>query len=190
MIRNNSAKVVLIGDSSVGKTSLIQQYHHHIFSGENVETIGASYIARDLETPAGTIQIHIWDTAGQERYRSLIPMYSRNAEVVLLVIDVTNIESFKSADQWLEIVKTHCPPNCRIYVLANKIDLKETVSMDELREWAARHAAPFFKTSAKDFTSIDTVFSRVGNDLGQTVRRAAVTTPQEPAPNDPEGDCC
>jgi small GTP-binding protein len=160
-----NSKIIFIGEPSVGKTSIIQQYHLHTFDEEADSTIGASFIAKSLETSQGTIQIHIWDTAGQERYRSLIPMYSRNAVAAVIVVDVTQPSSFETINVWVEIVKSNCTADCRIYIVANKMDLPPVIQVSDLERWCTTQSFPLFKTSAKRHETIEPLFLRIGQDI-------------------------
>jgi len=145
-------KVVLVGDSSVGKTSTIQQYSIHIFETDvgTETTIGASYASKLVETSIGSVQLNIWDTAGQERYRSLIPMYSRGAIAAIIVLDVTNRSSYERIENWFQLIVSNCAPDCKVYVAANKIDLKSAIPEEELEETCKVRSLPLFKTSAKE----------------------------------------
>jgi small GTP-binding protein len=164
-VGDTDSKVILVGDPSVGKTSIIQQYNLHSFEEKPEPTIGASFVAQNIPTSNGQIQIHIWDTAGQERYRSLIPMYSRNAIAAILVVDVTNQTSFEKLEMWLRIVRANCAPNCRIYIVANKIDLDITIPIHELEKQAAAEGARFFRASAKQYETVAPIFEKVGEDI-------------------------
>ena len=169
----NESKVILVGDPSVGKTSLIQQYNRRIFESDAESTVGASFVNQVVKTEKGDVALHIWDTAGQERYRSLIPMYSRNAIAALLVIDITKLDSYQSRDSWISILRANCLPQCKIYVAANKIDLEKTnlqVPLTDLREWANTNGFPIFLTSAKDYQSIDNVFRQISMDIIESMK--------------------
>jgi small GTP-binding protein len=174
MFHSTDAKVIFVGEPSVGKTSIIQQYSVNLFDPESEATIGASYVSKLIETPTGSVQVNIWDTAGQERYRSLIPMYSRNAAAAVLVIDVTNPLSFEKMENWIGIVTANSAPGCAIYVCANKIDLEAVISLQQVEEFCQRRGFPFFRTSAKDLKSVSAVFERIGQDLIKAKTRPVV----------------
>lgn len=190
----NESKVILVGDPSVGKTSLIQQYNRRIFEIDSESTVGASFVNQLVKTDKGDVALHIWDTAGQERYRSLIPMYSRNAIAALLVIDITKLDSFQSRDAWVSILRTNCLPQCRIYVAANKIDLEKTnlqVPLTDLREWCKQHEFPMFLTSAKDYQSIDAVFRKISIDIIESQKSVTDKRQQTLEPNEEsKSQCC
>jgi small GTP-binding protein len=188
MLNFTDHKVIFVGEPSVGKTSIIQQYSIHIFDPESEATIGASYVSKLIETSMGSVQVNIWDTAGQERYRSLIPMYSRNAVAAVLVIDVTNSASYESLEVWEGIVAAHCSPSCRTYVCANKVDLDPIIPLDQLEAACKAKGFPFFRTSAKDLKSVAAVFEQIGQDL---IRKGGKPTgPPPPIKRTEKVGCC
>jgi small GTP-binding protein len=161
----SDSKVILVGDPSVGKTSIIQQYNNRQFEEDAEATIGASFVSKYVDTSLGGVQIHIWDTAGQERYRSLIPMYSRNAMSAILVLDVSSQSSYDHLEMWLSIIQSHCPPSCKVYIVANKMDLEPRIPLAELKKWAEAKGYPLFQTSAKEFQTVAPVFGAVAEDI-------------------------
>jgi small GTP-binding protein len=183
------SKVILVGDPSVGKTSIIQQYNMRQFDEEGEATIGASFVSKLIDTSHGPVQVHIWDTAGQERYRGLIPMYSRNAVASLLVVDVTNPKSYENLEMWLSIVQANCARDCQTYVVANKTDLDPVIPLDKLEEWATARSFPFFRTSAKDYKSVAVVFEAVAEQVGQMVQ-GKTENAAAPQPNTKNEGCC
>lgn len=190
----SESKVILVGDPSVGKTSLIQQYNRRIFEAESESTVGASFVSQVVKTEKGDVTLHIWDTAGQERYRSLIPMYSRNAIAALLVIDITKFDSYQSRELWINILTENCLPQCKIYVAANKIDLEKIdlqIPLNDLKSWCDSNGFPLFLTSAKDFQSIDVVFRQISNDIIE-IKKLLNDKPQNSLEeNDaPKSQCC
>lgn len=119
----NSYKIVIIGDGSVGKTAIIDQFIKEVFISDIESTVGASFRTKIVDTSYGSIELSIWDEAGRERYRSLIPLYLRNSSAVIIVVDISEYYSnINSLEIWHEIVKINSS-NSRIYIVANKIDL-------------------------------------------------------------------
>jgi small GTP-binding protein len=175
----SDSKVILVGDTSVGKTSIIQQYHLRRFDEDEL-----------IDTSHGPVQIHIWDTAGQERYRGLIPMYSRNAVASLLVVDVNNPQSYDHLQMWLSIVETNCAHDCQVYIVANKMDLTVEIPIDKLEEWSTVRSFPFFRTSAKDYKSVATVFEAVAEHVGQMMKSKNENGQGIPNPQLKNGRCC
>lgn len=115
-------KICIIGDSNVGKSSIAEQYINSKFDPCKPTTIGAAYFSKKIKYKNSNIHLQIWDTAGQERYRSIIPLYYRNAAAVILVLDSSNYKSFSNANYWIKFVKEHIP-NVPIFISINKCDL-------------------------------------------------------------------
>jgi small GTP-binding protein len=189
---SSDTKVILVGDASVGKTSLLLQFTVSACSDSPDSTIGAEFVAKPVGTSHGPVNLHMWDTAGQERYRSLIPLYSRNASAVVLVVDVSNKISFESIESWHAMLKEKCPPSAKIYVVANKIDLTPEFPVDELEKWAHGHRFPFFKSCAMWHETVDPIFKQVAEDAGMV--EVATTRPQRipllPGPPSGGDDAC
>ena len=166
---NPDAKVIIVGDPEVGKTSILTQFDKKIFNARTENTVGAAFVACPVETTHGVVNLLIWDTAGQERYRSLIPMYSRNAAAALLVIDVSNAKSYENIEVWYNVLKDSCTSACKIYIVANKIDLECRIPIDNLKRWAKRRNHELFMTCAANYQTIEPVFRRVAEDVAGLV---------------------
>lgn len=123
-------KLVLLGNSAAGKTCIVQRMVNNMFNANNSSTIGAAYTIYNVET---NIKVEIWDTAGQERFYSLIPMYARGAEIILVVIDVEkNIdEQFVKWNAYIQDNKTMFSPHCKLFLLFNKYDLNPRFEIPE-----------------------------------------------------------
>jgi small GTP-binding protein len=180
MTRPTGSKVILLGDPSVGKTSILQQYNLHQFDATIDATIGANLISKLIRTPTGSVQIHIWDTAGQERYRSLMPMYTRNSAAAIIVLDVANIQSFRTLDSWLGLVRDNSGTDCQVFIAANKMDLEVVIPMQELEHWCTIHDCLFFRVCAKEFDSVDRLFQRVAEGLGEKTSYQPVRSADQP----------
>merc|ERR1719362_134270 len=145
-------KIAFLGDSGVGKTSLINQFIYGTFSLNHNPTIGIDYLSKIINTGERSIRLQIWDTAGQERFRSLIPSYIRDASAVMIVYDITNRQSFDSIPGWIQHVRELVgEAETLVLLVGNKVDLEENreVSTEE-GEAAAREAGlMFFEVSAK-----------------------------------------
>ncbi len=129
-----SFKVVLLGDSSVGKTAIIKRYTQDEFDEYTVPSFAAQYTSKNVTTQAAdgtpkSLRLNIYDTAGQERYRAMTPIYYRDATAVLLVYDVTSEHSFANLDRWMGDLRQHAPPNILISLCGNKSDLYEDVAI-------------------------------------------------------------
>ena len=163
-----SVKVVLIGESGVGKTSIISQFTKGIFNPDLMSTNGATFSTKKKEFKESNkiLSFEIWDTAGQEKYRSLAKMFFKDAAVALIVYDVTSKKSFEEIKEyWMDLVKENGPKKVIMYIVGNKIDLseKEVVNEDEARAFAENENVNFWLTSAKNSTGIDELFNEIGN---------------------------
>lgn len=164
---SNDSKIIIVGDPLVGKTSLLQQFNTKEFTENTESTVGAVFASREIDTPHGPIKLCMWDTAGQERYKSLIPMYARNACGALLVVDVSRIETYESREKWYELLVNYCPKTCKIYIIANKVDQPCVIPLADLELWANELGHPFFKTCAADYETVEPVFKKAACDIAQ-----------------------
>ena len=131
-----TAKLVLLGESAVGKSSIALRFVRREFVPNQEATIGAAFLARSVSVPNGTVKLEIWDTAGQERYRSLAPMYYRGASGALVVYDITSGESLRKAMSWIKELRSSGDPNIAIVLVGNKCDL------DNMRQVPTRPRRP------------------------------------------------
>ena len=164
---DESIKVVLIGESGVGKTSIISQFTKGLFNPDIMSTNGATFSTKKKEYKEEnkTLSFEIWDTAGQEKYRSLAKMFFKDAAVALIVYDITSKKSFDEIKKyWMNLVKENGPKKVIMYIVGNKYDLleQEAVKEEEAREYARNEKVSFWLTSAKDSTGIDELFDEIG----------------------------
>lgn len=159
-------KVVLVGDSSVGKTAIFQRVESGTFDDKNIPTIGGAYNLINVETPSGrSVEVGLWDTAGQERFRTLVPTYFQRADIIIFVYDVTNRDSFTNIKIWLDIAMEKAPETVKFLLIGNKSDLIEQrlVSYGELQDKGAEIGAAFsFETSALNGDGLDIFMSAIG----------------------------
>ena len=150
-------KVVLIGDSGVGKTSIYQRFDSNTFSEDHLMTIGAAYAKINIDSEAGPIEVGIWDTAGQEKFRNVVPMYFQRADYVLMVYDISQEDTFTGLDAWYEMVKDKAPPDAKIIIIGNKSDLEaqRKVSFEAGTNFATKIESLFIETSAKTGLGIE-----------------------------------
>eukprot|EP01155_Anaeramoeba_flamelloides_P051770 Anaeramoba_flamelloidesc42527_g1_i1.p1 GENE.c42527_g1_i1~~c42527_g1_i1.p1 ORF type:complete len:202 (+),score=38.90 c42527_g1_i1:10-615(+) len=153
-------KLVLLGDSAVGKSSIVLRFCKNQFSDEAEPTIGASFINHDLELEESEVKLQIWDTAGQERFRTITTAYYRGAMGIILVYDVTNEKSFLNVRNWIKNIETHASENVCKMLVANKADLTTERVVDDKRgeELANEYGIPFYGTSAKTNMNVDESF--------------------------------
>jgi Ras-related protein Rab-7A len=159
-------KLLVLGDSSVGKTSVLNQFVNREFSSQYRPTIGCDLIARQVEIDGALITLQIWDTAGQERFRALASSFYRNAEIGVFIYDLTCRSSFASMDNWYEIFTNFCLSQSTVplLLLGNKLDLADRsrqVATKQGREFASEKNMLFFEVSAKSAEGIVPAFEAV-----------------------------
>ena len=162
-----TCKVVLVGDTGVGKTCIIQRYVNNKYQEENESTIASSYTYKSLEFKEynKSISFDIWDTAGQELYRALAKNFYLNATIGIMVYDIRRKESFESIkDYWYEQLKVSGEDNMVIAIAGNKCDLfaQEEVPEAEVKKYAKEIGAVFRLTSCKEFIGINELFKECG----------------------------
>jgi small GTP-binding protein len=160
-------KLILLGESAVGKTSLIKAFVDKVFSTDYRPTIGANIFIKRVDLGAHQATLTIWDIAGQERWQMMRTAYYRGSNVVFLVADTTRRDSFQQLETfWIPDIREQIPQDVPIYLLANKIDLDREVDEDEVQEWAEKiGAAHVFETSAKTGTEVNTAFEQTVKDV-------------------------
>ena len=148
---NEKIKIMLIGDSSVGKTSLLKKYCQNEFSESYISTIGIDFQIKFLDINNKKIKLQIWDTAGQERYRVLAKNYFNSSDGFIIVYDITNRLSFDNVNNWVEQIKQLAPSHIKNVIFGNKTDLssERVIKTNEWKELADKFKFKFFETSAK-----------------------------------------
>ena len=162
--KGESIKIILIGNSGVGKTCISQRYISNSYSSREGITVGASYFQKKLELNGKTMQLDIWDTAGQEKYRAMSRMFYKDAYIVLLIYDITDKQSFKDLKNfWIEELKQSGENYTVLAIVGNKSDryLEEEVDEDEARKYANEIGAVFAIVSAKTGDCINSLFKNV-----------------------------
>jgi small GTP-binding protein len=204
-------KIVLIGDSGVGKTNLLSRFTRDQFNPDSKSTIGVEFATKTLEIEGKTVKAQIWDTAGQERYRAITSAYYRGAIGALLLYDVTSALTFQSLTRWLQELRENADSNIVVMLVGNKCDLQElrAVATDEGVGFAKTESLLFIETSALDATNVQESFKRLitevvhklskGSDLGPAKGAAGPAAPGQiqqgvsisaQAPEAKEKGCC
>jgi len=166
-------KVIILGDSGVGKTSLMNQYVNKKFTNQYKATIGADFLTKEVMIDDKLVTLQIWDTAGQERFQSLGVAFYRGADCCVLVFDVTVAKTFETLDSWrdefLIQASPRDPENFPFVVLGNKIDLESrAISQKRAQSWCqAKNGIPYFETSAKDSTNVEQAFQTIAKNALQ-----------------------
>ncbi|EOX99932.1 Ras-related small GTP-binding family protein [Theobroma cacao] len=171
-------KLVLIGDSGVGKSNLLSRFTRNEFNLESKSTIGVEFATKSLNIDGKVIKAQIWDTAGQERYRAITSAYYRGAVGALLVYDVTRHATYENAARWLKELRDHTDPNIVVMLIGNKSDLRHlvAVSIEDGKSFAERESLYFMETSALDATNVENAFIEVLTQIYRIVSKRAVET--------------
>jgi len=170
-------KLVLLGSTGVGKSSLVLQLMKQYFYENPEPTIGASFFTKTIPLEDYAIKFEIWDTAGQERYNCLIPMYCRGAAVALVVYDITNYDSYKRAKMCIEDLQKSIDPIIVIVLVCNKIDLvKGEIHNKEAKLYAEKKGILFMETSAKDNSAVNDMFIKIAEIVPTTEKKQDMQT--------------
>jgi len=160
-------KLVLLGDTAVGKSCLVVRFVRDEFFEYQEPTIGAAFLTQTVSLSDATVKFEIWDTAGQERYRSLAPMYYRGAAAAIVVYDVTNKDSFNGAKSWVKELQRRGDPNVVIALAGNKADLepRRQVQFEEAHTYAEENGIIHMETSAKSAQNVQEIFLEIAKKL-------------------------
>ena len=161
-------KLLMIGDSGVGKTCLLLRYANDSFSPTFITTIGIDFKIKNVDIDGTRIKLQIWDTAGQERFRTITTSYFRGAQGILLVYDVTDRRSFESIRNWISQIQQHADVHVNKILVGNKCDMtdEKVVSTQEGMDLANEFGIPFAEVSAKNDIKVDDSFK----DLATAVK--------------------
>jgi len=176
-------KVVVTGDSSVGKTNIISRFTTNEFQLENKATIGVEFGHAEVTIPDGTqVKVQIWDTAGQERFRAITRGYYRGAVGALIVFDITKAQTFRNVEKWLSELHEHADNNMVIMLVGNKTDLKTNreVATEEAKKFAQKNDLLYIETSALDGENIKEAFQQTITAIHQKRSSAVNVDANEP----------
>jgi small GTP-binding protein len=186
-------KVVLVGDTKVGKTCLLNRLTTGTFR-DTAATIGAAFQTHTVQTLSGARTLQIWDTAGQEKYRSLAPMYYRAAQVALICFDLTNRESYEAVAPWADEMAEKTPGDIQTIIVGNKADLADqrAVTQEEANELAfQKGASHYLECSAKNGAGVLDLFTKVPELIPGTPGAPAEVAPDlATAGGGGDGGCC
>ncbi|KAK1347309.1 small GTP-binding protein [Hamiltosporidium tvaerminnensis] len=162
-------KILILGESNVGKTSILYRFTEGIFKYTLMNTIGIDFVSKDIKVEDKDVRLQIWDTAGQERFHSITRSYYRNANGILLVFDLTDPRSFDCVDKWYEEIVEEVGNGIPIFLVGNKRDMLDGVDFEDVftaySEKAEIKKIKFFITSAKSGDNIDEVFYEMAKCL-------------------------
>jgi len=160
-------KLLLIGDSGVGKSSLLLRFADNTFTESFISTIGVDFKIRTIDIEGTTVKLQIWDTAGQERFRTITSSYYRGAHGIIVVYDITNQETFNNVQKWLQEIDRYACENVHKLLVGNKSDLvnERKVQYDQAAEFAASLNLIFLETSAKSSTNVEDAFTKMAKAI-------------------------
>lgn len=189
-------KIVLVGNTSVGKTCIVKQETTKTFSENTVSTLGASFVSEVKTINDFEVRLQIWDTAGQERYRGMTPMYYRNAQAAIVCYAVDDLTSFEGVDSWVDSIKNNAEPDTIIFLVANKIDLpNRQISDQDGKQRAESINASYYEVSAKTGRGVEELFTDIPRiyleKYGGSVQEAKSTVQiDEQSSNNNNKKCC
>ena len=200
---DKTCQILILGDSSVGKTSLISRYANGIFKEEYLATVGLDYYNKQDTINNLNVLVKLWDTAGQERFKSLTPNYFRNAEGVVIVFDVTNLETFENLKYWISSIKSNLGEKniiIPIIIIGNKIDMNDMrdINKEEADKFAKENDYKYFEASAKTGEGVDEAFREIVNQILDNSdkleeikeERKSIKIQEEPNNNQKKKNCC
>ncbi|KAI9282650.1 ras family-domain-containing protein [Sporodiniella umbellata] len=167
-------KIIIIGDSGVGKSNLLLRYTSNEFLQDSRSTIGVEFATKTIKIENSVIKAQLWDTSGQERYKAITSAFYRGAVGALLVYDITRKSSFDHISQWLEELREYTEDNIPLLMIGNKLDLSEksrAISTEEAKSYALDNSMLFFEASAYDATNVSSAFESMFSQIHQELSR-------------------
>ncbi|TDL27281.1 GTP-binding protein ypt1 [Rickenella mellea] len=194
-------KLLLIGDSGVGKSCLLLRFADDTYTESYISTIGVDFKIRTIELEGKTVKLQIWDTAGQERFRTITSSYYRGAHGIIVVYDVTDNDTFTNVKQWLQEIDRYASEGVNKLLVGNKSDLtsKKVVEYSVAKEFADQLKIPFLETSAKTSLNVEQAFltmakeikDRMGSNLPPSgASKSSTVTPGQSVQQQTGGGCC
>ncbi|KAI0147119.1 P-loop containing nucleoside triphosphate hydrolase protein [Xylariaceae sp. FL1272] len=193
-------KLLLIGDSGVGKSCLLLRFADDTYTESYISTIGVDFKIRTIELDGKTVKLQIWDTAGQERFRTITSSYYRGAHGICVVYDVTDMDSFNNVKQWLQEIDRYATEGVNKLLVGNKSDMsdKKVVEYTVAKEFADSLGIPFLETSAKNASNVEQAFltmarqikERQGNQATANSKPGVQVGPGHNVANPNNGGCC
>ena len=163
-------KILLLGDSEVGKSCFLMRYSDNVFVENYITTIGLDYKLKTVKLDSGkAIKVQLWDTAGQDKYRTIAKNYYKGSHGILLLYDITKITSFENIREWIRDIKEEVSEKAIIFLIGNKIDLTDNrkISKEKGEELAEEYKIPFFEASAKSGENVDEVFKALYKKISE-----------------------
>ena len=164
-------KLVMIGDSGVGKTNILSRYINNEFSSITKATVGVEFFSTIIKKNNKLIKLQIWDTAGQERYKSITSAYYKGAKGAFVVYDITKMKTFKNLDKWITELKANGNEDIYIILIGNKLDLEKNreVMTNDVKSKAEELKVGYFETSALDGSNIEHAFDVIVEEMSKKI---------------------
>jgi Ras-related protein Rab-1A len=174
-------KILIIGDSGVGKSCLLLKFTDRYFNDSYISTIGVDFKIQTIQLDNKIIKLQIWDTAGQDRFKTITTSYYRGSHGIVIVYDITDKESFLNVHNWLEEINKYASYKVKILLVGNKCDLEKErqVSIQEGQELANKLNIPFIEASAKDSTNVQQLFIKLTTILAENHSHKINVIPEE-----------
>uniref|UniRef100_A0A0D6R7R8 Uncharacterized protein n=1 Tax=Araucaria cunninghamii TaxID=56994 RepID=A0A0D6R7R8_ARACU len=174
-------KVLMIGDSGVGKSNLLSRFTRNEFSLESKSTIGVEFATRSISVDGKMVKAQIWDTAGQERYRAITSAYYRGAVGALIVYDISRDMTFANVERWLKELRDHTEPSIVVMVVGNKLDIAHlrAVATEDGQSYAEKEGLYFMETSALDSTNVEEAFKQILNQIYRVTSKKTLEISEE-----------
>ncbi|CAK8672390.1 ras-related protein Rab-8A-like [Clavelina lepadiformis] len=174
-------KLLLIGDSGVGKTCVLFRFSEDHFNSTFISTIGIDFKIRTIDMDGKKVKLQIWDTAGQERFRTITTAYYRGAMGIMLVYDITNEKSFDNIKNWIRNIEEHASGDVEKMILGNKCDMTEKRAVDKARgeRLAIEYGIKFMETSAKASLNVEEAFFTMARDIKAKMDRKMAQAPSQ-----------
>ena len=192
--RDHAYKILLLGDSSVGKTCFLKRYTDDTFQDAYLSTIGFDFKFKNVTLKSGKeVRVQLWDTAGQERFRTIAKSYYKGAHGIILMYDVSNKKSFDNIRKWINQINEQASKQICVILIANKIDTDErTVTKEEGEALAQKFRLKFFEASAKEKINVDEAFDQIIKDISEVYESSKNEGIQITAKDKKEGKkkCC
>lgn len=170
-------KIIIIGDSGVGKTCFLKRYTDNTFQSDYISTIGVDFKIKTTSVENEVVKLQLWDTAGQERFSAITKSYYRGAHGIIVIFDLSNENSFKSLEGWFRKIRENASPACEVVLLGSKVDLGEDISVEDQRidKFLAEKKIQrdrFYKVSAKEDIKVSEVFKNLAKILVEKTKRS------------------
>jgi Ras-related protein Rab-1A len=194
-------KLIIIGDTGIGKSCLLNRFADDVYTDAYISTIGVDFKIRTIEIGGRVCKLQIWDTAGQERFRTIIASYYRGAHGIVIVFDITNPDTFANCEMWLTEIQRYSSEQATRILVGTKSDLadRRKVAYADAQEFAAKHGMEYIETSAKHGTNVESAFLNLAKQLcniNRTQKETQSNSPPigslKPQPYDPHyrTKCC